>query len=214
MKRSILLMRLLVGVIIALAVGLMALVSYSYLTNSFSGRGQIVLLEGTGVFWEADREPQAREESPALGYLAPNFTLFDLDGRAVTLSELRGVPVLLNFWASWCPPCRKEMPDLQAFQEQYGDQVTVLGINWAEDPQTVRDFLDRYGITYTNVLDRQGKAFVSYRLTGIPTSFFLDEEGFIRGVWLGPLKTDEIAENFAKITTIFRIRGGAAEEEP
>lgn len=206
MKRSPLLMRLLVAVIIALAVGLMALVSYSYLTSSFAGRNQVVLFEGTGFFWEAGREPQALEEAPALGYLAPVFTLSDLSGQAITLSELRGKPVLLNFWATWCPPCRREMPDLQAFQAQYGDQVTVLGINWAEDPPTVRSFLERYGITYTNVLDRQGKAFVAYRLTGIPTTFFLDEEGVIRGVWLGPLKTDKIAESFAKITTAFRLR--------
>ena len=198
--------KLIVAGVILLAVGLMAAVSYSYLTGSFSGRNQFTLLEGSGIFWEADRPPKGQEEAPSLGYLAPDFTLFDLDGRAITLSELRGVPVLLNFWATWCPPCRAEMPDLQRFHQQYGDQVTVLGINWAEDPQTVRDFLDRYGITYPNVLDRQGKAFVLYRLTGIPTTFFLDEEGIVRGVWLGPLKTDSIAENFAKITRAFQLR--------
>jgi thiol-disulfide isomerase/thioredoxin len=198
--------KLIVAVIIVLAIGLMAAVSYSYLTGSFSGRNQFALLEGSGVFWEADREPQALEEAPALGYLAPDFTLLSLDGQAITLSELRGKPVLLNFWATWCPPCRAEMPALQKFHEQYGDQVTLLGINWAEDPETVRRFLERYDITYPNVLDRQGKAFVLYRLTGIPTTFFLDEERIIRGVWLGPLKTDSIAENFAKITRAFQRR--------
>jgi len=198
--------KLIVAGIIALAVALLALISYSYLTSNIAGRGQVVLLEGTGFFWEADRAPKGREESPSLGYLAPDFTLFDLEGRAITLSELEGKPVLLNFWATWCPPCRAEMPALQEFHERYGDQVTLLGINWAEDPETVRRFLERYGITYPNVLDRQGKAFVLYRLTGIPTTFFLDEERVVRGVWLGPLKTDSIAENFAKITQAFRLR--------
>jgi peroxiredoxin len=103
------------------------------------------------------------------------------------------------------------MPDLQEFHKDYGDQVVVLGINWAEDPQVVRDFLDRYAITYTNVLDRRGKAFVAYRLTGIPTTFFIDEEGVIRGVWVGPLKSEEIAESFAKITKAFRPKGEGAD---
>lgn len=198
--------KLAVAVIILAAASLTALVSYSYLTSTFFSQNRWVLREGTGIFWEAERAPQAREPAPTLGFLAPDFTLADLNGQMITLSRLFGKPILLNFWASWCPPCRKEMPDLQAFHEQYKDQVIVLGINWAEDPETMRAFLERYDITYTNLLDRQGKAFVAYRLTGIPTTFFLDERGVIRGVWLGPLKTEEIAEDFAKITTSFKLR--------
>jgi len=194
------------GLILA-AAGLMALVSYSFLTSEFLARNKLILRQGVGFFWEADKEPQALEEAPALGFLAPDFTLFDLSGAAITLSGLRGRPVLLNFWASWCPPCRAEMPDLQRFYNEYGDQVMVLGINWAEDPESVRAFLERYAITYTNLLDRLGKAFVAYRLTGVPTTFFIDEEGVIRGVWIGPLKSGEIAASFAKISKAFNPEG-------
>jgi len=198
--------KLLVAVVILAAGSLTALVSYSYLTSTFFSQNRWVLREGTGIFWEAERQPQALQPAATLGFLAPDLTLADLNGQMVILSRLFGKPILLNFWASWCPPCRKEMPDLQAFHKQYQDQVIVLGINWAEDPETMRAFLERYDITYTNLLDRQGKAFVAYRLTGLPTTFFLDERGVIRGVWLGPLKTEEIAEDFAKITASFRPR--------
>lgn len=196
--------RLLVGVLILAAAVLTALVSYSYLTSTFFSQRRWVLREGNGIFWEAELEPLGEEMAPDLGFPALDFTLPDLNGQFISLSQLRGKPVLLNFWAGWCPPCRKEMLDLQRFHEQYQDQVVVLGINWAEEPQTIRAFLERYKITYTNLLDRQGKAFVAYRLTGVPTTFFLDESGVIRGMWLGPLKTDEIAEDFAKITSAFQ----------
>ncbi|GEM_PF-449070 len=189
--------------LIGAAAATLALVSYSFLTTQF-GRGSYILQEGVGFFWEADRPPESSEEKAYLGYRAPDFALPDLEGRRIALSDLRGKPVLLNFWATWCPPCRKEMPDLQRFHERYGDRAVVLGINWAEEPEVVRAFLERYGVTYLNVLDRQGKAFVLYRLTGLPTSFWIDEEGVLRGVWYGPLKTDEIAVNFAKITRAFR----------
>jgi len=195
---------LLIAALIGAAAAALALVSYSFLTTQF-GRSSYILKEGVGFFWEADRPPESSKEKAYLGYRAPDFALPDLEGQLIALSDFRGKPVLLNFWATWCPPCRKEMPDLQRFYERYGDQVAVLGINWAEKPQEVRAFLERYGVTYPNVLDRQGKVFVLYRLTGIPTSFWIDEEGVLRGVWYGPLRTDEIAENFAKITRAFEI---------
>ncbi len=197
-----------VAALILAAAGLMALVSYSYLKDNFFAQSQFTLLEGRGFFWEAEREPQALEEAPSLGYLAPDFALPDLNGRMISLKALRGQPILLNFWATWCPPCRMEMPDLQRFYEQYGDQVAVIGINWSEDPPRVRRFLERYDITYPNALDRQGKAFVLYRLTGVPTTFFIDEQGVIRGVWIGPLQADEIVSSFAKITAAFQPREG------
>jgi len=195
---------LVVAALIGAAATTLALVSYSFFITQFA-RDSYILKEGIGFFREAELPRESPEERPYLGYLAPDFALPDLEGRRIALSDFWGRPVLLNFWATWCPPCRKEMPDLQRFYEQYGDQVVVLGINWAEKPEDVRAFLQRYGVTYPNVLDRQGKAFVLYRLTGLPTSFWIDEEGVLRGVWYGPLKTEEIAANFAKITREFKI---------
>ncbi len=91
------------------------------------------------------------------------------------------------------------MPDLQNFHERYGKEIVLLGVNWGEDASTARGFLDSFKISYTNLLDERGTAFVQYRLTGIPTSFFIDPKGFIRGVWLGPLRIEEISGIFERL---------------
>ena len=202
-----LLKKTVVAILILGAAAGMALISYSFLTAELAQRGTI-LREGTGVFWDADRPPRAWEEAPRLGYLAPEIALVDLRGERISLRGLRGRPVLLNFWASWCPPCRAEIPALQEFYERYRGDVAVVGVNWSESPEEVRTFLERFGVGYPNLLDRQGKAFVTYRLTGVPTTFFLDEQGLIRGVWFGPLGSpEEIAAGFARIAASFSPEG-------
>ena len=196
-----------VVVAVVLGAGLMALAGHSYITGHLVGNDRI-LRESAGVFWDLDKEPKGTEPTPWPGYPAPDFTLSTLDGAEISLSDLEGKPVLLNFWATWCPPCRAEMPDLQDFHATYGDQVTLLGVNWAEKPEEVRAFLGRYGITYPNVLDRRGRVFVQYRLTGLPTTLFIDEAGLVRGLWYGPLKTDQIADRFAEISAAFERETG------
>jgi thiol-disulfide isomerase/thioredoxin len=87
-------------------------------------------------------DPTAAPPAPRAGFRAPDFTLTTLDGETVTLSDLRGQPVLINFWATWCPPCRAEMPAIQAAYEQYAAQeLVVLGVDMAESPQTVAGFV-------------------------------------------------------------------------
>ncbi len=152
---------------------------------------------------DADNPP-----TPALGYPAPDFELPDLNGNLVRLSQFRGRPVLLNFWATWCPPCRKEMPDLQAFSEKYGDRIQVLGVNLDFAAQLevtnadVLEFLDEYHVTYLNLRDPIGESVSRYRLTGYPVSYWIDEKGFIRGVWLGAMKEEDIITGFQKITDV------------
>jgi len=189
--------RLIVAVIIAGGAVMLALISYSFFASR-SDLSKFVLREGTGLFAQDPKELKA-QTAASLGFLAPDFALKDLNGQTVRLSDFRGKPVLLNFWAAWCPPCRKEMPDLQNFYERYGEKIVLLGVNWGEDAKTVKEFLDRYGVKYLNLLDERGTAFVLYKLTGIPTSFFIDREGYIRGVWLGPLKVEEIAGIFERL---------------
>ncbi len=189
--------KLIVALVIVIGGTALVLVSYSF----FVERGDLskfTLSQGAGFFIEDAKELQM-EIAPRLGYIAPEVALPDLNGQTVRLSELRGKPVLLNFWAAWCPPCRKELPDLQQFHERYSAKVALVGINWGEPVQTVKPFLERYGVTYPNLLDERGTAFVSYRLTGMPTTFFIDSAGHIRGVWLGPLKGAEIAANFQRL---------------
>ncbi len=208
--------KLLVAAVALLGIGITGLVTYSYFflqrapdslaelrrrgETASLNRSGLVLTFSRGTFLDKDAEVNAQITAPYPGYRAPDFAFEDLEGEVVRLSALRGKPVLLNFWATWCPPCRKEIPDLQKFHEQYGDRIVLLGINWGEDVEEVKRFLQRYGATYTNLLDRDGIFFVRYRLTGLPTSFWIDEEGIIRGMWLGAMSLEDMVEGFRKTT--------------
>ncbi len=189
--------RLVVAVLIAAGAIALGFISYAFFTSR-SDLSKFALTEGRGLFVDDPKILRA-ETAATLGYLAPDFTLEDLNGQKVRLSDFRGKPALLNFWASWCPPCRKEMPELQEFHERYGEQIALIGINWGEDAKTVKKFLDRFGVRYLNLLDERRTAFVLYKLTGIPESFFIDPEGYIRGVWIGPITAEQIVKGFARL---------------
>lgn len=126
--------------------------------------------------------------APQAGFLAPDFTLETLSRETVTLSSLRGKVVLLNLWASWCPPCRAEMPAMQRVWEEYRSQgVVVLAVN-----STVQDtladaqrFVSDYGLTFPIALDRSGEVTRLYRVSSLPTSFFIGADGVIREVVIG-----------------------------
>ncbi|MCX8103619.1 MAG: TlpA family protein disulfide reductase [Candidatus Bipolaricaulota bacterium] len=189
--------RLIVAVLITAGAIALGFISYAFFTSR-SDFSRFTLTEGRGIFAD-DPTDLTSETAPQVGFLAPDFTLEDLTGQKVRLSEFRGKPVFLNFWATWCPPCRKELPQLQAFHERYGEKITLVGVNWGESATTVKEFLERFSVQYLNLIDERGTAFVLYRLTGIPESFFIDPEGYIRGVWIGPLTTEEIVKGFARL---------------
>ena len=123
-----------------------------------------------------------------VGELAPDFTLTDLEGNSVTLSEYRGKVVVLNFWATWCPPCRAEMPDIESLYQEYKDKgLVVIGIDIGEPEATVRQFVQRGGYSWTFVLDSTGTVAANYNIRAIPTSFFIDREGVIQAVNIGAM---------------------------
>ena len=137
---------------------------------------------------------QALSPAPALGREAPDFTLEDLDGNSIRLNDLRGKVVFLNFWATWCPPCRAEMPDIEEIHQKYkGQDVVILGIDIQESADKVRSFVEDGGYTWTMVLDGTGKVADLYKIRAIPTSFFVDKEGIIRAVAIGGM-TDTTME--------------------
>jgi thiol-disulfide isomerase/thioredoxin len=161
---------------------------------------QLIATTSQGGFLDKSAKGHPEITAPFLGNSAPDLELNDFDGKPVQLSSFRGKPVLLNFWATWCPPCRKEMPDLESFHEKYGDKIIILGINWNDDPPKARELLKEAHISYRNLIDDIGKAFVEYQLTAVPTSFWIDEHGIIRGIWNGAMDTDTMIAGFQKTT--------------
>jgi peroxiredoxin len=126
--------------------------------------------------------------APQTGFLAPDFTLETLDGQTVKLSNLRGQAVLINFWASWCPPCKAEMPAIQHVYDDYGDQgLMVLAINATnqDTPVDAKDFLTKNNLTFPVLLDVNGVATRLYDINSFPTTFFIAPNGIIREFVVG-----------------------------
>jgi peroxiredoxin len=132
------------------------------------------------------------DQLPAPGRTAPDFELQTLDGQTVSLSDYRGSPVMLNFWASWCGPCQSEMPYIQdVFEDakwQAADLV-ILAVNWGESLTTARGFMNTYGFTFTVLLDSTGQVADIYNIRAIPTTFFIDERGIIKYMDIGSFRS-------------------------
>lgn len=133
------------------------------------------------------------KKSPLVGYEAPEFTLTLFDGRTVKLSDLKGKAVVLNFWASWCIPCRDEAPALESSWLKYKDrQVAFIGVNIWDDDANALSYLRKYGGGYPNGMDRDGRVGVDYGVAGVPETYFIDPTGKITKKFPGPLKEEDI----------------------
>jgi thiol-disulfide isomerase/thioredoxin len=141
----------------------------------------------------------ARAVAPFVGHLAPDFTLTSLDGESVTLHDHLGRPVVLNYWATWCAPCRIEMPHLQRASEQYGGRVRFFGINQSEPEQLIRDFRDEYALSYPLLLDPKLLAHNLYAVINLPTTVFIDAEGVVREVIVGTVTTAVLQDRIEQL---------------
>ncbi|HLF79958.1 MAG TPA: TlpA disulfide reductase family protein [Dehalococcoidia bacterium] len=136
----------------------------------------------------------------ALNEPAPDFTLRDTDGNLVTLSSLRGRTVLLNFWATWCAPCRREMPDINdQFLKRQSDDLTVLAINLQEALEPIRAFVKKYELEFPVVLDSEGGVGKAYRLSGLPESWIVDSEGILRERRIGAFTSKNLDEALQRV---------------
>ena len=141
--------------------------------------------------------PISTQPAPEVGHPAPDFTLTTLDGAEIRLADLRGKPVVLNFWATWCPPCRREMPALEVIWQQHnrGD-VMVLGVDQGESPAVVSEYVrQNVGVTFPLPLDRRQDVGDLYLVRSLPTTFFIDRAGIIREIRVGgPMELDFLNE--------------------
>jgi peroxiredoxin len=137
------------------------------------------------------------------GNLAPDFELTTLDGKKLKLSDYKGKKVILNFWATWCPPCKAEVPDMVKFYSSYKDKdIVILGVNLTQsekDQRSVRDFVNSYGITYPVPLDMESTVAEVYRVTAIPTSYIIDTNGIISEKVVGPMDFEAMKSMVARI---------------
>ncbi|WP_087971441.1 TlpA family protein disulfide reductase [Oceanobacillus rekensis] len=117
------------------------------------------------------------------GEVAPDFELETLDGQQFKLSDLKGKKVILNFWYTWCPPCRDEMPEMQEFYDEYSDEVEIIAVNLTymeKSEQDVHDFIDEFSFTYSVPLDRDQTVADEYKIHAAPISYFIGTDGIIQ----------------------------------
>jgi thiol-disulfide isomerase/thioredoxin len=139
--------------------------------------------------------PAARLGSPA-----PDFTLQTVDGTPVQLAQLKGKPVWINFWATWCVPCREEMPAMQELFDAYRDHgLTIVAVNMEEDPATVRRWITSGNYGFTFVLDSEGQQVKRYNVKAAPTSYFVGRDGVIHDLKLGQISRAEMVAKLDKL---------------
>lgn len=135
-----------------------------------------------------------------VGSKAPNFSLEQLHGSELALADLNGKGVVLNFWGTWCEPCKAEMPALQEKYETYKDKgLVVVGVNIGESPITIEPFIKQFGIDFPILLDRKSQITKLYRIGPIPTTFFISPEGKVEDIFIGQLNEAMIESKVEKI---------------
>jgi len=140
-------------------------------------------------------------QPPKVGKPAPEFQLPNLEGQSISLGDFRGKSVLINFWATWCPPCRSEMPFIQEVYEEWSDKgLVVLAIDIGESSSKVENFMQSYNLSFPVLLDSNQNVALKYRIRAIPTTFFIDKDGIIQDISIGAFSSKaEIEESLSKI---------------
>lgn len=137
------------------------------------------------------------------GNKAPDFELIDLEGNPIKLSDFKGTPVLLNFWASWCGPCKAEMPHMEKlYKDKKDDSFEILAVNATtseKNRNNVDKFIDEYQLTFPIPLDEKGSVSHQYDIIGYPTSYLIDSDGIIRSKVLGPLDEERLEKEIKRL---------------
>lgn len=147
---------------------------------------------------ESANTTSAAKEGLSVGAKAPDFELKTLTGDSVKLSDLNGKKVMLNFWATWCPPCKEEMPAMEKLHKEAGEDLLILAVNI--DPHLdVQGFVNENKLTFPILLDTDDTVNEKYQILSIPTTYFIDSKGIIQHVSLGSMEYDEMKELTKKL---------------
>jgi peroxiredoxin len=163
-----------------------------------TGAGLIFIAIAAFVFFPKEtplhQEPIDLGFKPAsVNYSAPPLELTEVDGTPASLADYRGKIVLVNNWATWCPPCKAEMPDLEAYHQAHkNDGFTIIGISAGDTQEQVADFIDAYGITFPMWLDPHESALAAFQTMNLPSSFVIDATGTVRLAWTGAISLENL----------------------
>jgi thiol-disulfide isomerase/thioredoxin len=147
-----------------------------------------------------EKIPGLPADAPTQGAIAPDFTLETVDGATISLSDYRGQPVVVNFWATWCVPCREEMPLLQeAYETHAEDGLVIVGVNVRESPEAVKKFLQEVGADFPVMIDEDGTVVDRYIVTSLPLTFFIDRDGNLRTLVVGGMTESVLDERLQTI---------------
>jgi len=149
----------------------------------------------------------------SIGKTAPDFELQSLEGKSVKLSDFRGKNLILNFWASWCPPCKQEMPEFQRIYTEYPENLVVIGVNLQESKENAEAFVKKLGMTFPILLDPNAQVKDMYNVFTQPVTYFIDANGKIVDKKFGPLTTEEINEKLAKMNIKISTSASAENQE-
>ena len=146
-----------------------------------------------------------------IGKPAPEFTMRLLNGGELRLSDLEGVPLVINFWASWCPPCRQESPGFERLWRRYRDTgIQFVGVDIQDDESDAEAYVREFGLTFPNGLDPDGKITIDYGVIGLPVTFFVGSNGIVEGRWVGAIPEDKL-EEWVKALVAASAPSGEAE---
>jgi len=157
----------------------------------------ILALSGCGQRVEQKEVTRTENENQLIGKLAPDFKLKDMAGFEVELSQYRGKPILLVFWATWCPHCRVEMPEINKLYRSFKENVLVFGINVEDEESRILKFISDYPVSFPILPDKDGQVARLYKVNSIPTVFFIAPSGVIKDVNVGETSINTI-ENWLK----------------
>jgi thiol-disulfide isomerase/thioredoxin len=153
--------------------------------------GLVALLAGAWAIFENLSIPDAqRGNAIEAGAKAPEFTAVNSAGKQVRMSDYRGKAVMINFWASWCTPCVREMPLVHQIAQDYQNDVETLFVNVGESKGTIREFMDKQAFDFPVIIDVTGNISGMYRITGLPATMVIDKDGEFRHILLGELTED------------------------
>ena len=158
----------------------------------------LVFLVGYAIFQAIN--PTDAKVGITEGNVSPDFELMTLDGEKMSLSSLEGKKVILNFWATWCPPCREEMPDMQKIHNDYEGEVVVAAVNLTSSEKnidSVKRFVDELGLSFPVLLDEDGKINKQFEVLSYPTSYIVNEDGVITTKFAGAMTYEQMQDFIA-----------------